>query len=305
MTTLLSVEDLEISIGNGRPVRGVSLRVGPGEIVGVVGETGCGKTLTGLAVLGLLPPGAHASGRVVLGGRDLLGQDRRAIRGREVTMVFQNPGTAFDPVTTIGGQFVRVLRAHTGCTRKAAYARAAELLTSVELPDRVLNAYPHQLSGGMLQRCMIALALSCEPSLVIADEATTALDVTVARQILRLLLQLQREHGFGVMFVTHNLAEARDICDRVYVLYAGRVVEEGTASAVLDGPRHPYTRALLGALPRLDAPRGRLDSIPGSVTHADQGCSFADRCTDVRDLCRTELPAARDGVACHFPGGAA
>ncbi|SDH11435.1 peptide/nickel transport system ATP-binding protein [Sinosporangium album] len=304
MSDLLSVEDLEVSIGAVRPVRGVSLRVAPGEIVGVVGETGCGKTLTGLAVLGLLPPGARASGRVVLGGDDVLGGDPRAVRGRKVTMVFQNPGTAFDPVTTIGGQFARVLRAHTGCSRRAARARAAELLTAVELPERVLDNYPHQLSGGMLQRCMIALALSCEPSLVIADEATTALDVTVARQILRLLLRLQREHGFGVMFVTHNLAEARDICDRVYVLYAGRVAEEGMAHAVLDRPRHPYTRALLAALPRLDAPRGRLASIPGSVSHAEVGCSFAERCPDAKDVCRAETPPAHDGVACHFPGGA-
>lgn len=304
---MLAVDDLTVSFPASRPVRGISLTVGPGEIVGLVGETGCGKTLTGLAVLGLLPPGATTEGSVRLADRDLLGlpeRERRKTRGDEIAMIFQNPGTAFDPVTTIGRQMVRVIRAQRPCSRREALARARSLIAEVELPERVLTSYPHQLSGGMLQRCMIALALSGHPSLVIADEATTALDVTVAKQTLGLILRLRDEHGFGVLFVTHNLAEAREVCDRLYVLYAGRVAEEGAALAVLDRPRHPYTRALLAALPSVDAPRGRLAAIPGSVAVADVGCSFAPRCTAAADVCRAETPPLRDGVACHFPGGA-
>lgn len=223
-------------------------------------------------------------------------------------MVFQNPGTAFDPVRTIGAQFQRVIRTHRRCTRAEAQLLAERLLEDVELGVRVLASYPHQLSGGMLQRAMIALALSCEPRLVIADEATSALDVTVAQQVRRLLLRLQDEHGFGVLFITHNLAEAYDLCDRMYVLYAGQVAESGPTAAVFEQPAHPYTRALLGALPRADRVGAALTalggSVPADVTHLS-GCAFAARCAEAADVCRNTAPittvlAEERSVACHL-----
>ncbi|TMR19300.1 ABC transporter ATP-binding protein [Nonomuraea turkmeniaca] len=317
MTELLTVDDLTVEFTRGgaavRPVRGVSLTVAPGEIVGVVGETGCGKTLTGLSVLGLLPPGARASGSVRLDGREIIGAPPsvlRDLRGRQVAMVFQNPGTAFDPVRTIGAQFDRVIRAHRGGSRGRAREHAERLLRDVELADtgRVLRAYPHQLSGGMLQRAMIALALSCDPRLIIADEATSALDVTVAQQVRRLLLRLQSERGFGVLFVTHNLAEAYDLCDRVYVLYAGQVAETGPTAEVFDAPAHPYTRALLDALPRADRAGTTLTALPGTVPSsvlAVTGCVFANRCPRAEETCEHSPPppaavTASRTAACHF-----
>lgn len=263
MSPVLSICELAVDIaGRGgvtHAIRDVSLHVNPDEIVGVVGETGSGKTLTGLAVLGLLPAGAAVRGQIVLAGRDLTGEPAavRRVRGTEVAMIFQHPGSSFNPVNTIGDQLLRVIRTHRGGSRRAARRLACELLTEVELVDtaRILRAYPHQLSGGMLQRAMIALALSCEPRLLIADEATTALDVTVARQIMRLLLRLQRRRRFGVLFISHNLAEASDVCDRIYVLNTGEVVEHGPVAQVFTHPRHPYTRALLDAVPTASAPR--------------------------------------------------
>jgi peptide/nickel transport system ATP-binding protein len=319
---VLEIRDLAIVIGETRPVREVSLSVAAGEVVGLVGETGCGKTLTGLSVLGLLPGGARASGSVLLDGVEMLAlpeRRRRPLRGTAVAMVFQNPGTSFDPVRTVGAQFERVVRTHRACTRAQARELAAGLLRDCELrdPDRVLRAYPHQLSGGMLQRAMIALALACEPRIIIADEATSALDVSVARSIRRLLLRLQRARGFGVLFVTHNLAEAYDLCERVYVLYAGQVVEHGPTEAVFDHPAHPYTRALLAALPRVDRRGGPLPAIRGTVPQRlaqVHGCVFAGRCPIVSPpLCTTRAPAlvpagTAQHAACHFagdlPGGA-
>lgn len=314
---LLEIADLRVEFGRAgqvtRPLRGISLTVADGETVGVVGETGCGKTLTGLSVLGLLPAGARVDGSVRLDGRELLGGSGdalRGVRGAQVAMVFQNPGTAFDPVRTIGDQFQRIIRRHRGGSAREARRLAELLLVEVELADaaRVLRSYPHQLSGGMLQRSMLALALSCQPRLVIADEATSALDVTVAQQIRRLLLRLQAEHGFGILFVTHNLAEAYDLCDRVYVLYAGEVAESGPADDVFDAPAHPYTRALLAALPRADAAGGPLTALPGQVplNVVDvRGCVFANRCPIAVRRCHevrpapVALPGGRSS-ACHF-----
>lgn len=318
--SLLAINELSIEIRRGgritRPVRGISLTVAPGEIVGVVGETGCGKTLTGLSVLGLLPEGARPSGSVRLSGQEVVGarpSRLRELRGNQVAMIFQNPGTAFDPVRTIGDQFNRVIRTHRGGTRAAAWQRAEELLRDVELSDtgRVLRSYPHQLSGGMLQRAMIALALSCEPRLVIADEATSALDVTVAQQVRRLLLRLRDTHGFGVLFITHNLAEAYDLCDRVYILYAGQVAETGPTAQVFDEPAHPYTRALLAALPRPDRVGAQLAALPGAVPAnvlAVTGCVFANRCPDTAEICGHTPPTpvrvtAERSATCHFADG--
>jgi oligopeptide/dipeptide ABC transporter ATP-binding protein len=298
---------------------GVDLVVAPGEAVGVVGETGCGKTVTGLAALRLLPASARLSADVLrFAGVDLLALDDpalRRIRGAEIAMIFQNPAAAFNPVFTIGAQMSDVLAAHDRERNDAARDRIRAVLASVGMPDveRVMRAYPHQLSGGMLQRAMIATALLCQPRLIIADEPTTALDVTVAAQILALLRRLQREEGFSVMLITHDLGVVRNVCDRVAVLYAGRVVETATAEALFAAPQHPYTRGLLAAVPRITAGAGPLRTIPGSVPMdigSITGCSFAPRCPIATARCAAEAPrlSAIDAIrsaACHFPGIAA
>ncbi|MDP3209328.1 MAG: ABC transporter ATP-binding protein, partial [Rhodoglobus sp.] len=257
MSELLRVENLEIEFTqrgqtSNRPLRGISLALDAGEILGIVGETGCGKTLTGLAVLGLLPQGAVPSGRIVLDGveQDLLSTSNDT-RGRVVSMVFQNPGTAFNPVFTIGDQMHDVVSRHRQMRRGEEREHILHYLAEVALPDpmRVYRSYPHELSGGMLQRAMIAMAMLCEPRLLVLDEPTTALDVTVANQILHLIRKLRDRFGFGVLFITHNLGVVHELCDKVAVLYAGRVIEYGSTSDVLGGARHPYTRGLLNALP--------------------------------------------------------
>ncbi len=303
MTALLSLRDLVVEFVDrgevtNRPIRGVDLELGRGEVLGVVGETGCGKTLTGLSVLGLLPSGARTTGQVVFDGVDQLTcseRERAALRGDAVSMVFQNPGTAFNPVFTIGSQMRKVLRRHRSVSRTEAAATIRTQLDRVGLPDpdRVAAAYPHELSGGMLQRAMIATALLCEPELLVMDEPTTALDVTIAQQILRLILELQADLGFSVLLITHNLEVVNDVCDRVAVLYAGRVVEAGPTADVLGAPAHPYTRGLLGALPSRRASGESLVSIRGSVPGnllGITGCSFADRCPFVVDDCRSQDP---------------
>jgi peptide/nickel transport system ATP-binding protein len=295
---------------------GIDLAIGPGEAVGVVGETGCGKTVTGLAAMRLLPASARLSADVLrFDGQDLLTLDDRTlrrIRGAEVAMIFQNPTSAFNPVFTIGAQMSDVLAAHDRERGDAARHRMRTVLASVGMPDvdRVMRAYPHQLSGGMLQRAMIATALLCRPRLLIADEPTTALDVTIAAQILALLRRLQREEGFSVMLITHDLGVVRNVCDRVAVLYAGRVVESATTEALFAAPQHPYTRGLLAAVPRTSADAGPLRTIPGSVPTdigSITGCAFAARCPIVVDRCRLEAPRLRSvdqmrAAACHFPG---
>lgn len=315
---LLRIRDLTVEFASsGRratALNGVSLEVAPGEVVGLVGETGCGKTLTGLSVLRLLPPTARLiRGSVELDGIDLMARSEaelRTIRGARVSMVFQNPASAFNPVFPIGSQIRQVLSAHTDLRGRAADERIREVLGSVGLPDieRILQAYPHQLSGGLLQRAMLAMALVCRPALLIADEPTTALDVTIAAQILRLLRRLQEEHGFSVLFITHDLGVVRIVSARVVVLYAGRVVEQADTDEIFGHPQHPYTRGLIAAVPRTTARGGALASIPGSVPSdpgAIVGCAFANRCSLVAERCRRERPALLatgpgHHVACHF-----
>ncbi|MDX1673560.1 MAG: ABC transporter ATP-binding protein [Longimicrobiales bacterium] len=292
--------------GVARAVDGVSLRVDRGEVVGVVGESGSGKSVTALSIMGLVPdPGRVETGRVVLAGRELTSlsqKELREVRGNDIAMIFQEPMTSLNPVYPVGYQIAESLRVHRGTKKDAAHARAVELLDRVGIPDpgRRSSEYPHQLSGGMRQRVMIAMALANEPALLIADEPTTALDVTIQAQILELLLRLRTELGMAVLLITHDLGVVAETCDRVVVMYGGQVVEEGPVEAVFDDPAHPYTRGLLAAVPRPDA-RGRdLAVIPGTVpspTEWPDGCRFRPRCPWAWDRCERlpELLAARDG----------
>jgi len=317
VSRLLEIEDLTVDFSRdgrvtSRALRGVSLTVDAGEAVGVVGETGCGKTLTGLSVLRMLPDNATASGRICFEGQEMLElstRELRSIRGRRISMVFQSPGTSFNPVFTVGYQIGLVAERHLGVGRKEGQALVAETLHAVGLPnpESVMRFYPHELSGGMLQRAMIAMAIICRPSLLIADEPTTALDVTIAQQILRLLRRLQREQGFGVFFISHDLDLVGDFCDRIAVLYAGRVVEMGATAQLLGRPRHPYTRALLEALPGRAQPGAPLPTVPGAVPTAlddAPGCPFAPRCPLVVERCFEERPVLASvgpdqAAACH------
>jgi len=316
--TLLTVDDLAVEFvtrdRRSTALDGVSLRIGAGEVVGLVGETGCGKTLTGLSILRLLPRTARvARGSIRFRDLDLLALDElrmRGVRGSQISMIFQSPGTAFNPLFTIGSQIRHIVGEHQKLSRRDADERIREVLVSVGLPEveRVTRSYPHQLSGGMLQRAMIAMALVNRPALLIADEPTTALDVTIASQILRLLRRIQEEQGFSVLFITHDLGVVRTVSDRVVVLYAGRVAEDASTPDLFREPRHPYSRGLIAAVPR-PATRGRaLASIPGSVPGdpgSIVGCAFADRCELAIDRCRAERPLARTTgpeheVACHL-----
>src|SRR3954470_17239271 len=307
---VLEVEDLRVELrtprGTAHVVNGLSYAVGPGETVAVVGESGSGKSVSVLAMLGLLPPRvATVTGRAVLQGEDLLTMSPerlRQVRGPGAGMVFQDPMTSLNPVLTVGKQLVEGLRVHTEMTKAAARARVAELLGEVGLPDPkgALDRYPHELSGGMRQRVVIAMALSNSPSLLIADEATTALDVTVQAQIIDLVEQLQRDHGTGVIWITHDLGVVAGIADRVLVMYGGRCVEDGTVDDVLEHPVHPYTRGLLGSLPDLATPLGPDGEVPDLVTvpglpppptDLPAGCVFWPRCPVRGDArCETEQP---------------
>jgi oligopeptide/dipeptide ABC transporter ATP-binding protein len=300
---LLRIDGLHVGFRDGdemRPVvRGVDLRIAPGEVVGLVGESGSGKSMTALALMRLLPPGgAVTSGRIVFNGRDLREastQEVNKLRGGQIGMIFQDPLTALNPAITIGGQLTDTIRAHQPLGRKAAMARAEELLSLVGIPypRQRLLAYPHELSGGMRQRVMIALAVSCNPSLLIADEPTTALDVTVQAQVMDLLDRIRQEFGIAILFISHNLELVAEISTRVTVMYAGRVVETGQVHELFETPRHPYTRQLLRCIPRLDGARGAMPTIPGlppRIGALPPGCPFAPRCDMAEDRCREQDP---------------
>ncbi|MEU7797397.1 ABC transporter ATP-binding protein [Micromonospora tulbaghiae] len=303
---LLEVDDLSVTFARrgqrtAHAVDGVSFSVDAGEVVGLVGESGCGKSVTSLAIMGLLPkqPGLRVGGKAVFDGTDLLQLDdrsRRDIRGRDVAMIFQDPLSSLNPVIPIGLQVTEVLARHRGMKGEAATREAADLLDRVGIPDprRRLKEYPHQLSGGMRQRALIAMAVACQPRLLIADEPTTALDVTIQAQILELLKDLVRDSGTALVMITHDLGVVAGMCDTVNVLYAGRVVETATRRPLFRQPRHPYTEGLLASVPRLDAGRGeRLNPIPGSVRDVlpwPDGCAFAPRCARRVDACVGEPP---------------
>ena len=304
---LLDVQDLRVHFQGdetvSRAVDGVSYKIQRRETVCIVGESGCGKTVTALAMLGLLPrpPARIAGGRALFDGRDLLTLNEealQAIRGRQIAMVFQEPMTSLNPVFTIGDQISEAIRIHNHLAPAALRERCVQLLTDVGLThaDRRTADYPHQLSGGQRQRVMIAMALACEPDLVIADEPTTALDVTVQAQILRLLRDLQEKHHMAIQYITHDLSVVSAIADRVYVMYAGIVVEEATASDLFTDPRHPYTQALLAALPTREKRGQRLHTITGTVPHPaykPAGCPFHPRCGLRVATCETDLPEMR------------
>jgi oligopeptide/dipeptide ABC transporter ATP-binding protein len=301
---LLRVTDLRTYFytpaGTARAVDGVSFTVGTRETVGIVGESGCGKSVTALSILRLIqPPGRIEPGsRIEFEGKDLMTVDDRAIRhvrGNRIAMVFQEPMTALNPVFTVGDQVAEVARVHAGASRKDAWARAVEMLGLVGIPSPAerAKAYPHQLSGGMRQRVLIAMALMMNPALVIADEPTTALDVTIQAQILELLQELQERFGTSIMLITHDLGVIAEVADRVIVMYGGEVVEEATVAELFARPHHPYTEGLLEAMPRVGGQRERLAVIPGTVpppTAWPTGCRFHDRCPYAWDRCSREHP---------------
>jgi dipeptide transport system ATP-binding protein len=317
---LLDIDDLRVEFptqgGVMRAVDGVSLAVDEGEVLGIVGESGSGKSVTMLSAMGLVAyPGRVRARRLQFQGRDLLtisDAERRALVGKDIAMIFQEPTTSLNPCFTIGFQLSETLRLHMGLDRRAARRRAIELLEQVGIPaaSARLNEFPHQMSGGMNQRVMIAMAIACNPRLLIADEPTTALDVTIQAQILDLLRALQKERAMALVLVTHNMGVVAEMAHRVAVMYAGQIVEERSADALFAAPQHPYTAALLAAMPERSTDEARLQTIPGVVPglyDRPQGCLFSPRCryaTD--DSCRRQ-PALRewqDGrVRCHFPLG--
>jgi dipeptide transport system ATP-binding protein len=316
---LLEIENLSVEFpsraGTLRAVDGISMRVEQGEVLGIVGESGSGKSVSMLALMGLVAyPGVVRANRMQFDGRDLLDispSDRRALTGKDVAMIFQEPTTSLNPCFTIGFQLIETMRLHLGLDRKAARRRAIELLEKVGIPaaESRLKSYPHQLSGGMNQRVMIAMAISCNPRLLIADEPTTALDVTIQAQILDLLLQLQRDIGMALVLITHNMGVVAETAHRIMVMYAGQIMEEQTAGRLFEAPQHPYTAALLAALPdRSDGER--LATIPGIVPglfDRPKGCLFAPRCMYATEHSRTVQPELREWkgghVRCHYPLG--
>jgi oligopeptide/dipeptide ABC transporter ATP-binding protein len=300
---LLAVENLRMEFpgpeGPAVAVRGVDFTLEPGRVLGLVGESGCGKSMTALCILRLVPPpGRIAGGRILFRDRDLLTlreSDMRRVRGSEIAMIFQEPMTALNPVLTVGSQIAEAVRLHHDVGRRAAWERATALLGEVGIPEPARRAhdYPHQLSGGMRQRVMIAMAISCEPALLIADEPTTALDVTIQAEILQLLRQLRERRGMAMLLITHDLGVVAEHADEVAIMYAGRIVEHASVIDLFDRPRHPYTRALLRSMPALGRHAEQLETIPGQVPglrHLPSGCAFRDRCPDVIPACAADVP---------------
>jgi len=315
---LLDIQDLRIEFGSeANPfiaVDGLDLQLEQGEVVGIVGESGSGKSVTSLALMGLIDyPGRVKAEHMDFDGRDLLNmpeRERRSLLGKDIAMIFQDPMTSLNPSFTVAFQLIETLRVHQGGSKAELRARALELLRQVNIPDpeRRLDAYPHQLSGGMSQRVMVAIAIACNPRLLIADEPTTALDVTVQAQMLDLLLQLQRERGMALMLITHDLSVVAQTAQRVVVMYAGQVVETGTVPEIFNAPQHPYTQALLAALPEHNIGRDRLQTIPGMVPgqyDRPSGCLLSPRCAYAVERCSQERPALQGSghvkVRCHFP----
>ncbi|MBR0656564.1 ABC transporter ATP-binding protein [Plastoroseomonas arctica] len=307
MTPLLDIKGLKVHFqtddGMVRAVDGVDIAINRGETVSIVGESGCGKTVTAMTVLKLIamPPGRIVAGQVLFEGHDLVplpAEDMRAIRSKQIAIVFQEPMTSLNPVYTVGEQIAETIRQHEGMSKRAAMTRAAEMLALVQIPNahKRVSDYPHQFSGGMRQRVMIAMALSCNPKLLIADEPTTALDVTIQAQILELLNEMKQRLGMAVLLITHAMGVVAETAQRVIVMYAGKVVEEATVEALFATPRHPYTQGLIRSIPRIDlaaTQHVRLEAIPGSVPsllNPPVGCRFAARCRYVMPECRTAEP---------------
>ncbi|MFF4692562.1 ABC transporter ATP-binding protein [Streptomyces sp. NPDC001307] len=316
---LLEVRDLHVEFhtrdGIAHAVNGVTYAVDAGETLAVLGESGSGKSVTAQAIMGILdtPPARITGGEIVFAGRDLLtlsAEERRRVRGRQIAMIFQDALSALNPVMTVGDQLGEMFVVHRGMSRKDARARAVELMERVRIPAAAqrVRDYPHQFSGGMRQRIMIAMALALEPALIVADEPTTALDVTVQAQVMDLLADLQREYRMGLILITHDLGVVADVADRIAVMYAGRIVESAPVHDLYRAPAHPYTRGLLDSIPRLDH-KGRqlyaIKGLPPNLTHIPPGCSFHPRCPLARDICRTDEPPLHQvsderGSACHF-----
>lgn len=305
LTPLLSVRDLAVEFrtdkGPARAINGVSFDVYPGETLAIVGESGCGKSVSSLAIMGLIPspPGKIVAGSIRYQGQELVGLDEKAyrrLRGSQISMIFQEPMTALNPVLKISTQMIDVIRNHQSLSRKEAKQHAIEMLSKVGIPapEKRVDDYPHQLSGGMRQRVMIAMALSCHPSLLLADEPTTALDVTIQAQVMREMVRLKQELEMAMILVTHDLGVVAESCDRVVVMYCGEVVEQGTVDAIFANPQHPYTRGLLESVPKVREHKiRRLPTIEGMVPdlfHLPQGCRFADRCVLASTQCHQHSP---------------
>lgn len=310
---MLSVENLHIRFRTGdglvHAVNDVSFSINPGSRLAVVGESGSGKSQIALAIMGLLAKNAEVEGRITWDGQDLLATSNREmnrIRAREIGIIFQDPMSSLNPYMTIERQLTEIVEHHEGMSRRAARARALEVMDAVRIPDAKarLRAYPHEFSGGMRQRIVIAMALMCQPRLILADEPTTALDVTVQAQIMQLLQDVQSDLGTSVVLITHDLGVVAGFCEDVLVLYGGRVMETAKTTTLFDQPGHPYTRGLLRAVPNIEDPSDTLTAIPGSPPNQHrfpQACPFAPRCTDAVDTCRETLPQLRDGRACLRP----
>ncbi|MGF9799692.1 ABC transporter ATP-binding protein [Brevibacillus agri] len=313
MSSVLQVENLGISFRKDKrwvkTVDGLSFSVKKGETLGLVGESGCGKSVTSLSIMGLLPAGdSMIEGSIRFQDKELTELTPREyadIRGKELAMIFQEPMTSLNPVFTIGNQMMEAIREHQKLTKKESFAHAVAMLKKVGIPraEEIMGEYPHQLSGGMRQRVMIAMAMSCHPQLLIADEPTTALDVTIQAQILDLMRQLKAEFQTSIIMITHDLGVVAEICDRVLVMYAGKVVEEGAVREVFKNPKHPYTIGLMKAVPTLTTETERLYAIPGSVPLPEEmpiGCRFAPRCSEARDDCLQKAPPSREVSDGHY-----